>query len=177
MRRLSALVSILVVALIGGVVLGRSVSAQDATPVAEASLAGHPLVGAWVLDTDTADPENPPSLVVFTADGIYNQHDYDGTAGVGSWDATGPTSANLTFFSYFPDEEGNLGGGSIVRAELEVAADGHSLTATYTVEVINPAGPFGEQYGPGTASGERIAVESMGEPVGSLDDLFSDSEE
>lgn len=87
------------------------------------------------------------------------------------------SSANLTFFSYFADEEGNFGGGTIVRAEIEVSADGQSLTATYTLEFIDTDGASTGEYGPGSASGTRIAVEPMGDPLGTLDDLFGQFEE
>ena len=53
-----------------------------------------------------------------------------------------------------------------------VAEDGQSFAGTYTVEL--PAGmaealgaPVG-QLGPGDVTGQRIAVEPMGEPVGPL---------
>ncbi len=59
-----------------------------------------------------------------------------------------------------------------VRASIEVAEDGQSFAGTYTIEL--PAGmaeamgaPVG-QLGPGEVTGQRIAVEPMGEPVGPL---------
>ena len=48
-------------------------------------------------------PNDPPSLVAFHADGTYQEADADGTVGIGSWEATGPSSLNLTFDAYLPD--------------------------------------------------------------------------
>jgi len=49
--------------LVGG---GAQVLAQSTTP----DYTGHLLVGSWLLDTDTTDPENSPSLIIVSADGI-----------------------------------------------------------------------------------------------------------
>jgi hypothetical protein len=171
MRRLSV-PAVLVVALVGLAVIGRGggTAAQDGTPAA--GMAGHPLVGAWLLNTDVDDPGSRPStLASFSADGVYSQVDSSGDAGIGSWAATGPTTAEMTFHGLLPDEEG--GGMVTVRAAIEVAADGQTLTATYTLEFVGPDGTGTGQYGPGHVTGTRIAVEAMGTPAGSLADLES----
>ena len=49
----------------------------------------HPLVGAWLLDTDAADPANAPDVVVFTTDGAYISVDAEGFPTLGVWEATG----------------------------------------------------------------------------------------
>lgn len=168
MRR-TAVPAFLVVAVVSLVVLGRvaGTGAQDAT-----GLAGHPLVGAWVLDTDVADPTNGPTLATFSADGVYTQVETDGSAGIGVWQATGPQTADMMFHGLNPDEDG--GGWFTVRAAIEVAADGQSLTASYTLEIVAADGTASGQYGPGEVTGTRIAVEPMGTPVGTLDDLFGE---
>ena len=63
-----------------------------------------------------------------------------------------------------------LVGYATIRASIEVAEDGQSFAGTYTIEF--PAAmaeamglPVGQQVGPGTVTGQRIAVEPMGEPV------------
>ncbi len=63
-------------------------------------------------------------------------------------------------------------GYATIRTSIEVAEDGQSFAGTYTIEP--PAGmaeamglPAG-QLGPGDVTGQRIAVEPMGEPVGPL---------
>ena len=58
-----------------------------------------------------------------------------------------------------------------IRASIEVAEDGQSFAGTYTFE---PPAAFAEamgapagQLGPGEVTGQRVAVEPMGEPVSS----------
>ena len=171
MRRPSVL-AVLIVALVGLVAVGRvpGTAAQDGTPAA--GMAGHPLVGAWLLNTDVDTPGSAPdTLASFSADGVYAQVDSDGSAGIGSWVATGPTSAAMSFRSLLPDQEG--GGAIEVRAAIEVAADGQSLTATYTLELVGAGGNASGQYGPGHVTGTKIAVEPEGTPAGPLSDLES----
>jgi plastocyanin len=138
-------------------------------------MAGHPLVGAWLLDTDTADPSNPPTLATFSSDGIYTQLEPESAPGVGAWETTGAQTEDMNFHEIFPDEQG--GGMTTIRAAIEVAADWQSVTATYTLEFVDAGGTATGQYGPGQVSGTRIAVELMGEPVGTLKELFAQFEE
>ncbi|HYP61589.1 MAG TPA: hypothetical protein VEQ36_14255, partial [Thermomicrobiales bacterium] len=44
----------------------RQASAQDASP---AAMAGHPLVGTWIITRDITNTTEVPVVVVFTADG------------------------------------------------------------------------------------------------------------
>jgi hypothetical protein len=173
MRRFSLPLTMLVVLLLGVVsVIGfRTTAAQDATP---AATAGHPLVGAWRLDTDVNDPTNPPSLAIFHSDGTYTELAVDGS-GVGVWTSTGPTSGTLTAVEQSPSDQGGGSTSVMVRATIDVAADGQSLTATYTLEFDTdqaPMMPAGE-LGPGMATGTRIVAEPMGTPVSSLEDAFA----
>jgi hypothetical protein len=142
-----------------------SISAQGS------DLAGHPLVGSWVLDSDVADPENPDSMVVFTSDGVFLETDPDGTTGVGVWESTGDTTGQVTF--WYVSMDGVL----VVRAGIEVSADGMIFTADYTVEFVDPAGESMGEYGPGQAEATRAEVEPMGTPAGTLEDLFEGFEE
>ncbi len=52
------------------VVAGPAALAQDPSPT---PIAGHPLVGVWVVDTNLDDPANPPARVSFGADGSLQQ--------------------------------------------------------------------------------------------------------
>jgi hypothetical protein len=171
MRRLATLCSVATLLLLGGAVGGSPVGHAFAPAPESASTEGHPLVGAWIL-TVAEDPDGFPSLVAFSSDGIYQEFDHDGTAGYGAWEATGPTSAALTFVTLSPAPEGEFGGSATIRATVEVSADGQSFTAPFTIEFTGVEGiPEGE-FGPGTATGTRIAIEPMGTPVGTLEDLF-----
>ena len=173
MRRIVAPVTIMVVVLIAWAAFARgtNIAAQD-----DPGMAGHPLVGSWMLDTDTADPDNPPTLAVFSADGVYLQHDYDGIDGVGSWEATGDSTAAMTFHTQFPDDEGEYGGSTVVRASIEVMANGDSLTATYTLEFRNTDRTSSGELGPGEVTGSRIQVQPMGTPVASFEEAFAEDE-
>jgi hypothetical protein len=133
-------------------------------------------VGTWLLDTNTDVPDNSPTLASFSTDGIYTQAEADASVGIGSWQATGPSRAELTFHQIFT-EEGDTFSRTTVRAQIEVAADGQSLTATYTLEFTLPGGMSTGQYGPGNVSGTKLVVEPMGTPVGTFEDLFSQFEE
>jgi hypothetical protein len=91
----------------------------------------------------------------------------EGEVGLGVSEPTGPTSAALTFSNQGPSEQG--GGSLTIRATIEVAPDGQSLTADYTVEVSGVEGVPPGEYGPGSVTGTRVVVEPMGTPVGSLE--------
>jgi hypothetical protein len=146
--------------------------AAASTDTPEVSADGHPVVGAWLL-VEADDPDSPPSLIAFTSDGIYQQADFDGINGYGSWESTGPSSAAMTFIQQFPDDEGNFGGSATIRAAIEVSPDGQSLTADYTIEMNAGEGTPAGEYGPGAVSATRIAVEPMGTPVGRIEELFA----
>jgi hypothetical protein len=175
MRRLSTLVSILLVTVFGVVALGRGVTAQEATP---AETAQHPFVGTWLLDPDTEDPENPPELDVVTADGAWVGIEATGAVQVGRWEPTGAQTANLTIWGLGSEAEAGAGIIFVVRASIEVAADGQSWTGTYTLELITADGTSvsNGEYGPGSAMATRLSVEPMGTPAGSFEDLFAQFE-
>jgi hypothetical protein len=139
-------------------------AATAMAPGAFAGTADHPLVGAWTVDTDVANPSNPFSTLVFHADGTYLQVDVEGV-GAGSWEASGPQTANLTAILRQPE------GRVAVRAAITVAEDGDTFAASYTLEFIggDPAQEISTgQQGPGFAEGTRIAVEAPGQPVGPI---------
>jgi hypothetical protein len=169
MRRLIIGCAAAALVLAGGA-LASSTTVQATIPPTEAP----PIVGAWLLTVDEF-PEDPPELVAFHADGTY-QSSADGTTGLGAWEATGPTSFNLTFIEIFPtDDEGSVGMQTI-RAAGEVSEDGQSFTAEFTIELTLEGAPAGE-YGPGHVTGTRINVEPIGTPAGTLDDLFGQFED
>jgi hypothetical protein len=176
MRRISFLVLITLVSLIAIGALGRTASSSAYDEATPGAMAKHPFVGTWQLDTDIDDPENAPELVIVSTDGSYLEFDAEGGIGAGTWESTGDRTANLTIWLLNSDEEGGFGGIAIVRAEGEVAEDGQSWTATYTLEFVAPDGTTTGEYGPAAAAAMRLSVEPMGSPVGSLTDLFGQFE-
>jgi hypothetical protein len=173
MRRISFLALITLISLIAIGALGRTADTSAHDEATPGAMANQPFVGTWQLDTDTDDPENPPELAIVSADGSYVEIDAEGGVGVGSWESTGDLTANLTIRFLNTDEEG-FAGLAIVRAEGEVAEDGQSWTASYTLEFVAPDGTTTGEYGPASAHAMRLPVEPMGSPVGSLTDLFEE---
>jgi hypothetical protein len=131
----------------------------------------HPLVGTWLFDTDVDDPENPPEVDIFTADGGVISVDATGETILGVWEATGDTTASATLVSPGAEEETYFGT-LMIRADIEVADDGDTLDLTYTFDFSDPDGNSPGEYGLGHASGTRINAESPGTPVGTIEDLF-----
>ena len=171
MNRPFVSLSVVVVVLGLLVAFGFSTTAQQATPTA---MDGHPLVGTWLLDTNADDPENAPEVTIFTADGAYISVDAEGFPNHGVWEASGERSATLTIVSPGMEEEGTFAGTFIVRATVEVDETGDTFTAQYTGEFVEPDGTETGEYGPGTATATRIAVEAMGTPAGPIEVLFEE---
>lgn len=138
-------------------------------------MGGHPLVGAWLLDTNADDPTNGPEVTIFTADGAYISVDAEGFPNHGVWEATGARSIGLTIVSPGMEEEG-FAGKFVVRASIEADETGDSFTAQYTGEFVTPDGTETGEYGPGTATATRITVEVMGAPAGPIEVLFGEGE-
>lgn len=153
----------------GGVALAAAarLGAQGATPPADGA---HPFVGVWMVSTEGDDA--PPELAVVTADGGFIDYTGEGELNIGVWAPTGDSTADLTLRGLIPGE----GGMFVIRVSVEVDASGESFTAPYTTEVVDADGKGTGQYGPSTATGTRLMAEPMGEPVGTLEDLFGQFE-
>jgi hypothetical protein len=128
---------------------------------------GHPLVGTWVVDIDTATTEDPPGLLTINTDGTLRLTSCCDAPGAGAWRPTTRRTADATVLLPFFDEEGFVGF-SIARADVVLSIDGLTFTATYTQEIPDREGGTTGQLGPGTASGSRVSVEAIGEPVAPL---------
>jgi hypothetical protein len=87
------------------------------------------------------------------------------------WEATGPRTAAVTLHVPTPIEGVPFVGDAVIRGTVEVAENGLSFTAPYTLEVVAPDGTSSGEYGVTTAQGTRITLEDMGVPVGTLDEL------
>jgi hypothetical protein len=154
-RVLAALLLALTVAIPGAL-------AQDESM----AVAEHPLVGAWIIEPT---PDGPQDLLTVAPGGIMIEAGADGTTGYGSWVSTGERNADATFLVAFTDPEAGFLDYAVFRASVEVSEDGQSFSGTYTIEppaeMAEAFGmPAGEQ-GPGDVTGQRIAVEPMGETV------------
>ena len=107
-------------------------------------MAGHPLVGTWIVDRNPADPTEMPTTNVLTADGGLIDPSV-GAAGV--WTATGEHTADFTLIAIFAE-----GGGSyfLVRGSLAVDAGGDTATATVSQTHVAPDGTVLDQLAEGT---------------------------
>jgi hypothetical protein len=155
MRRVAPVLILAVVVLLGLAALRQNPTAhaQDATPAA-GSMAGHPLVGSWIV----SDPGGTPALIAFTSDGIVIDTEIDGITGIGSWQPTGDSTAAVTFV--LPVNEPGFAGIIVIRALGEVAVDGATFTAPYTVTGVGADGSvvFTDQ---GEVSAVRVPVEPV----------------
>jgi hypothetical protein len=154
-RRFS-LLAVLAVVLVGLIALGRASgsSAQDGTP--PAGLAGHPLVGSWIVN----DPQGQPSVTAFTADGVVVDAETGGGTGIGSWQATGERTAAFTFVIQASDAAQHFTGTIVIRGTAEVDASGDTFTAPYSYTVVQEDGTVLDS-GTGTVTGTRLPIEPV----------------
>ncbi len=165
MRR-SLVMFLSVVVLLGTLVVGGGALAAQDTDFTD-----NPFVGSWIVDSDPENPQNPPELTVLTPSGSVIDTSADGTTGVGMWEPTGDTTANVTFTVVFDD-----GTQVMIRAAVELAPDGQSFTGNYTNEFFDPSGEGSGEIGPGTVEGTRMVVEGPGTPIASFEDFFGSFE-
>ncbi len=161
MRRFATLVSTVAMVLVSAmaIALPSSTLAQG-----ESSLAGHPLVGTWLI-AEVKSP-NDPFMVIFMSDGVAIQNDGSGGVAFAVWEATGPSTANATFHTRL--EDGDHVENITIRAAFEVSEDGNSLSATFTAQLVDANGEDYGELGPGEVTGKRMVVEPMGTPAGPL---------
>ena len=170
MRRRSVLISTIAGAATSALAIGHTTRAQDATP---AIMAGHPLVGTWIVDRNPADPSEMPTTNVFTADGGLIDPSV-GAAGV--WVATGERTADFTLIAIFADEHAGLpqyraaGGGSyfVVRGSITVDAGGDTASNMVSGTHVAPDGTILDQMAQGTGTYLRLKVEpqsAVGQPL------------
>jgi hypothetical protein len=164
MRRFLVPALLVAAVLVGLVAVYRApgTGAQDATP----AMASHPIVGTWLVK-DLDDPSSPPFQNSFTADGVIVQADPQNGTSLGVWRPTGERTVEVTFQQVAKD------GIATIRGEGEVATDGQTFDATYTIEFAPTGGKATGQYGPGHVHGTRLSVEPMGTPVGPISALFA----
>jgi hypothetical protein len=155
MRRIRFVVASLLVVLLGVAALAASplARAQNATPAA-GGMAGHPLVGSWIIN----DPTGSPSITAFTADGIVVDTETQGGVGIGSWAITGDNTAAFTFA--IPLAGGAQQGLIVIRGTLTVDAAGKTLSGPYSFTVTSNTGAV-LASGNGQVTGTRLPVEPI----------------
>lgn len=133
----------------------------------------HSAVGSWSVESDPGDAEYTPRLMILAADGSALFVSGHQTTGIGSWQPMNDTTAMLTF-AVTTDGPAYI----LIRAKIELAADGTSFTGVFTVEaVFDPAsGGTSGELGPGTLDGTRISAEAPGTPAASFEEFFPQSE-
>jgi hypothetical protein len=107
---------------------------------------------------------------MLNADGTAVEYGAYQTTGMGAWAPTGDRTANVSF-TLTSDGPAYI----IIRASIEIAPDGKTLTGSYTAEpVFDPAhnGTAG-QIGPGGITGERLVAQAPGTPTMSFDQFLS----
>jgi len=152
----------------------REAEAREATP---ASLAGHPIVGAW-----NAMTPGGPSLAVFAADGTATFANPTTAAdpsrgvvyqspSVGTWEPTGPRSIHFTASLVVTDANGVHVGYYTNDAYPEVSEDGQSLVDDQSrgrVTIRDAAGAAVQEFataGAPPVTGSRMGVGSPGFPA------------
>ena len=135
-------------------------AAQEATPGA---LAGHPLVGTWIVDTDVDMTSDPPEVGIFNADGtVFGLGASRWVSG--AWEAADDHTGTVTMTGVF---EANGGGYVVVRGPHEVDESGDAWTCPCTFTVVAPGGTV-LTSGSATAHATRLPIETadaVGKPL------------
>ncbi len=128
MNRFHLLVAVAFAAVLSLAGLVALSSSPGETSAQDDSMQGHALVGTWLVDNDPETDSNLPELISFSSDGTLV--DVQGTeVTLGVWEPTGPSTATVTFSLYWADDNDEYAGGSMVRASVELDADGNRSTA------------------------------------------------
>ena len=135
-------------------------AAQDAS---SDGLAGHPLVGTWVVDTNVEMESDPPEVGIFTSDGTVFGLGANRWVS-GAWEAADDHTGTVTMTGVF---DANGGGYVVVRGPHEVDESGDAWTCPCTFTVVAPDGTV-LTSGTATAHATRLPIESadaVGQPL------------
>lgn len=171
MRRNLVLVAVLAVTIAGllGTASRPAAEARQSTPSSGASL-----IGAWQLaislteeSPNAALPANQTSLITLFADGnvilanagqlplLPPSSGLFFTAAHGSWEASGPDSADLTFMFLVIDQAGGLSSVNTGTMSITIDPSGDRFTGSLAIGAVSTSGnPTGAQEG--TVEGTRI---------------------
>src|SRR4051794_9136614 len=135
---------------------------------ASESSRGHQLVGSWQLNMEGDAPMRHPALAVFTSDGTVLFFDPMGPVTVGSWSALSDRAGQLTSYAYAAPTDTECTGGRILGGVAEAGDAGAQITMVYTVQCFDVTGRKVSEQGPITATGARIAVAAIPQPVATV---------
>src|SRR3954454_13813339 len=135
---------------------------------ASESSSGHQLVGAWHLNMASEATMRRPALAVFTSDGTVLFFDPMGPVTVGSWSELSERAGQLTSYAYAAPTDTECTGGRILGGVAEASDAGAQITMVYTVQCVDASGTLVSERGPITATGARIAVAAIPQPVATV---------
>ena len=173
MLRISVLIPLLAIGLAGLFAAGQRLDTiANEDQYGAPAPGGHPVVGAWVWEADTAEPAAAPTYSLFHADGTYLEvHPLFGV-GIGVWAATGERTADLTVVFQDIDlaSAGAAPGTLTVRAAVAADATGNALTARVAITERGPEGAvqFADDF---MAMASRLTVEPLvplGTPIAGI---------
>ena len=124
-------------------------SAQDASP---AAMAGHPIVGTWIITRDVTNTTQVPVVVIFTADGGFID---PGQGAAGAWETTGPHSAAMTIIPFIGDGYG------VVRATWEIDESGETMGGSAALTILGTDGTVMATPPSFNSTAIRLHVEPM----------------
>jgi hypothetical protein len=152
----------LVVLALGAIHWGPTLLAATPTP------AEHQIVGSWHVNMDSEAPVRQPALLVFTSDGTMLQFGSAGATTVGSWSMLTNRAAQITSFALPDSAPDGCRGGSKLGGVAEAGDAGEQITMIYTVQCFDVTGTLVSEEGPITATGSRITVDPIPQPVATV---------
>lgn len=176
MRRSWVLPSVVAAVLLGLLAAGRlpPIAAEDATPAA----GGPDLGGSWRVVVSPANGPTQLTLATFSADGTATTSTLPAqpsppgapaglvffSTGHGTWEATGPDTANVTFVHLRASAEGQPLGTLTVHRDITLGADGRTFDGEFVSTLADPAGNTLATFS-GTVQATRIVAEAPGTPT------------
>ena len=96
-------------------------------------MAGHPILGTWVIVRNIANTTEVPVIVVFTDEGGFVD---PGQGVAGAWEPTGHRSAAMTIVPFLDP----AGGYAVVRSTWEVDEAGETMSGPAYATILGPDG-------------------------------------
>jgi hypothetical protein len=124
---------------------------------------GQQLVGTWTVTPVQDSQPQPPSIVIFHADGTLTNINANRslTTGGGEWvRGVGERQFSLMFAQFAHDAQGQLVGVSRIRANLEINPENNSLGGRYQNDVFDASGAFVLST-QGMVAGNRVPLEPL----------------